>query len=614
MSQDLRMEKKLPIALRNDFWIQLVKSVEDEVILMKDLIKEKEFIYNIDNSSLESLYTLAEIMFGESYSSFLSLKKSLKFKYGYSDEKIEFLLRRELKKKPYQIIYKGDIRLYKTFFNTFGFSFPFELSLYTTIIGVTDEVTDFQRIKRNINSLLIEDNLSSIVGVQESDNNFLGFSTKADTPTLDHADGFILDSIEAAISQDTTTLDKQEYDIATGTKHIGFEIVINEKYLKDSYYTLFPYEVLLYVKETIKQYKRAAEVPHIGAQLTINVDNSGYNVTESSIILSSASDLTRIAEGITEISYLKFGYGAQTLPETGDAIYTFPTELEHPIADIIPLALESYNDTTHIGTIAEYVGQFFNKILLHDSTGYLLTNTGSGTFNSSNQEFTGFLPEKFLTLKPNTIVFALKKTTEGNITYEDYIEDNGYEVLIGQNRKLQGSINYTTGEYNLLSSFNASISEDFTMIAAVITLSGSLSNNVYSDTGGIIFEYESKPYSINVDAGGALTSNFEFFDESTSSFTFGTTVPSSFIFSFTKPVLLENIKFVYQFEVDETYDDTYSLELFRGYTNKQYSITEVGVYGKTDDDTIQLLSYSTFAPIEIHSNEFHLNLGVILEK
>ena len=613
MSQDLKMEKKLPIVLRNEFWTQLIKSVEDEIIFMRDSIEEKKYIYSIDNSNSEDLYSLAEIMFGNSYNAFLSLEKSLKNKYELSEEEIIVLLRRELKKRPYQILYKGDQKLYKTFFNTFGVSFSFQLSIYSTIISFYDEVTGNQRINRNINPLLNVNNLNSVLGIQEGDKNYLGITPLSTNPTLDHVNNYILDSEEG--SQEVTTLDKQEYDIVSGTKHIAFETVIDDKFLKEGSYTLYPYEILLYIKQTIKQYKRATEVPHIGAQLTIKINNTGiWNdstgtqiYTEPKINLKSASNSAYITEGITEISYLEFGYGKQTLPAYEDPSYSFPTELANSLAKIEPLGIEKSSNDDYLTAISEYVGQFFNKISLHDSTGYLLTNTGSGIFDSSNQDFTGFLPEEFLTLKSKSLVFALLKDED----YIDYIEDNGFGLLIGKNNTFKGAINYTTGEYNLSSNFTTFAKEDIPMTDSATSISYSLLNDLSGTFGTVIFNYNHIQYSINLDSSGNLSSNFEFFDESSS---IANLTVGSFTFVFTQSILLEDIKFIYQFDQETTFDSTYSLELFRGYTNSLHPITEVGVFGKTNDEEIKMLSYSTFAPIEIYSNEFHLNFGVILEK
>lgn len=740
MSDQLRIINKLPTILKNEFWTQLIGSVEEEILLMRAELEKKKYFYNIDQSDPESLYDLAKIMFGNSYSAALNLSNLLRTEYGLSELEVLNLLRYELKKKPYQIIYKGDLKLYKTFFNSFGFSFPFQISIFSTISSTFEEVTGYQKIQRNLDYFLSEENQEGIVGIQRGDGNYLGITQDLSAPTLDHANGYRLDA--TLLDQDSIELDKQSFDIVAGTKHIAFELVVQKVYFKKEIPSLFPFEALVYIKEIIKQYKRMGEVPHVGAQFTVKSTNGGFfdyvfDLTSERIPFSNLNftgyedNLTRISYGfselegyggesvgseglsnslnypnallqkgktarftiqvseisenffivdgdrvvkakfsdlgeniidiewtsdvlgfsiqgfgdldissieieylndytdlntqmkvasnrdyiledISEISYLSFGYGQKRLPSVNDLLYEFPDSLEKPIANIKPLEAETFSNSNYLGSISEYTGQLFNDIILHDS----LETVGTGLFDGTNQTFTGNIPAKFLTLKPGTLILELRRKDElsGDLVVEDYIEDNGYGVLIGQNNKLQGSINYVTGAYSLTSSFIASTSTSFSLISAENYVSGTLLHRVYGDSGLFSFTYKGKQYGIKVGEDGKLDSDFEFFDKDLSSFVLNIDT-SSYDFHFTREVLLEDTKFIYQFDKDSIYDSTYSLVVNKGYTNKHYPITEVGVFGKTKaDDETKLLSYSTFAPIELYSNEFHLNFGVVLEK
>lgn len=762
---ELKLDKKIPISLRNEFWIQLLKSIEDVILLMRTDMERKIYIYSVLYSEKEDLYDFAQIVFRTSFQSFLNLENSLRIKYGFSSDETELLLRRELSKIPFQTSYKGSLELYKSVFNLYKFSFPFQLTIYTTSLNEKDPVSGEKRVIRNLYPFLrMEDTFTlpytlidsdgneigdslGILGIlgyvphiiQESDNNFLGIQKISDPPSLDHPDSYTFDEYVNLISR----LDNESFESVRGTRHIAFEVVATNKYLKEDIDVLFPYDVMQYIKENILYYKRAAEVPHIGIQYSVLIDNTGYwdifssedlkenmisnsefdqdiiwikgsqwsiengkairasggsatsitypsfkhpigttlrfnikvdvlngpleildgegtvkytlynpdlyefdldwNSDSSGIsfkssgeveldsieirkanrysnpntLTRSASHIDYLEDGINTITHIEFGSGSKRLPMQGDITYDFPSSLDYRLATIVPLEEEVFlnQNEDFIGAIAEYNGQLINHITLHDDSGPLLESGTSGAFGT-DKIFKGFLPEEIVSLKPRTVVFALKDPTQAEESqYIDFIEDNGSGVLIGKEKTFFGNINYITGEYELTSEFITPKEKPFPdMEVAVIDFSGTLSEAAFVDKSTLLFSYEGKQYYILVNEDESLTSNFPYFEDSTSFFDFGV-IESTFQFDFTEFVKLSDIRFLYQKEQNTTYASKYELELFRAYTNKPYSITEIGVYGTTiSDSTPKMLSYITCAPIELFSNEFHLNFGVILEK
>jgi hypothetical protein len=750
---DLKLENKLPVSLKNEFWIQLMKTVEEEINLIRDETERKKFIYSIRESQLVDLEDFASVAFGMPFRIFENLKNSLKEYYGFTDEEIASLLRKELSKVAFNIVNKSSFLQYKSFFNVSTYAFPYEISIYFTVSGLLDPVTGEPIIARDIQDFstvteadayiddentFINDNFGifgfyeeGTILIQESVGNFKGIKIPLNPPSLDHPDAYLLDDPTAEVN----ALDFREEDVPQGTRHIAFEIVIRDSIVKKDSVVLFPFSIMQYIKENIIFYRKATEVPHIGAQFSVFSNASGYwnyspeqiisdnlvknpdfledalwikeegwkiqngflersyypsvetkaeyplneiylgailritldiesmtgpchildgdlvvkdsfqilgeytitldwtsaeknfylssideikiknisvllveNYTKADTRLKIASNLTYIEEGLSSITALEFGYGSLALPKFNDVTYDFPEELENSLARIEPISgIEEYSGTEQLGAIAEYTGQFINNIDL------------DVLFDGIEQDFEGVLPSYVTSIKPKTVVFALK-----NLTLEepfiDFLQDNGVGDLIGQNNFMKGSINYTTGAYSLTSKFNAMVEENFIdMSTASSTYSNSLNKIMIENSGVFFFKYqaeeETEPTEYFIgETDGILHSNFSLFNSSLSSLTEGSE-QTSFEFKFNANVLLTDLRYVYQYSVDLTYNSDYALEVFRLYTNKSYSITEVGVFGTTEANSDEkLLAYMTFAPIELYTNNFHLNMGVILKK
>lgn len=759
---DLRLDKKLPVALRNEFWTQLTKSVEDEILTMKSEMDRKKWIYAIQYAQKEDLYDFASIVFGLPFQVFLNLENALINEYGYEEEDILLFLRKELQKIPFNIVNKGGIQHYQSFFKTYGFSFPYQLSIYVTVPEAGNNLlTGHPLIARDLQYFLAdvasfieaygyEDDENTSIGdslgtigfygstalfEQKSTQNFIGAFESVDDPTLDEERE--LDDEESEI----THLDFTETDTIQGTRHVGFEIVLRNVTEKNGEEVLLPFEIIRYIKEQIFYYRRVSEIPHVGSQLSVFIDSTGYwDINASQLVrentvqnseftrdsiwirgdnwiisggkarrstgspatnifnpfvqfeegeiyrlsfeveeiagesyivdsednilysfstpgqkeiditwltqengfgfrsstvveisyakvqkvefysavsarLRSSVNLPYSDENITEITGMEFGYGEQRLPERNDETYEFPTSVEKPLALNAPINPKEvfFDDLDYIGAIVEFSGQHINNIILHDNTGYVSEETGEGEFNSTNTEFSGSLPSRLVPIKPKNVTFSLVNYEGSEPVIEDFIQDDGSGNLLGS--LVKGEINYITGAYSFTTNFEAYTSEEVSVgEGEITTISGNTDSPIIQYSGVLFFEINGSQYYIGEDTEGNLFSNHPAFNENSSSITYDS-LETSFEFIFDSPIIPENVRFNYTHQQEEAFDSNYKLELYRAFTNQPYPVTEIGIYGKTETTTEPvLIAYLTCSPIELYSNELHLNMGVIIER
>lgn len=760
----IELYKKIPVALRNTFWKSFMSAVEEEIQDMRKVFDQKRYMNSVLKSERVDLYDFSRVVFRIPFGKFSNLENSLRLKYGFTDTDIENLLRRELQKIPFQTTNKGSAEIYPSIFNLYRFSFPFQISLYNVVTTEIDPITGGNLIKRDLRPLLegaqdfrepysLVDGNGNEIGdtfgvlgiygytphiLQKINEGNLGEHYKAVHPSLDMEEDYTLDDPSSPV----TMLDTQSSLFSMGTKHIALEVVATNKYWKEGGYVLFPYDIFQYIKENVMYYKRATEVPHIGIQYSVLIDNTGYWDLHSSVELGSnlienhdfnrdrlwikgsgwtildgiasrqesdipsslvypslsgfegdmlrftvvtktvngelvvkdgsgaivqtiynsgvkefdvlwttnqsgfslesdgtieiesitvskanrfsnpdtytrtASNRDLVAQGLDKIAYVEFGTGVQELPRYDDPIYNFPTSLARKAARVNPLSEELFNkvNPNYLGSIATYTGQLISDLPLHTKEGPQVE--GSGTFDGITKTFTGFIPKDFTSLKPGTTIFGLRNLDlPEEDQYIDYIEDTGSGILIGRNRTFYGTLDYTTGEYNISSEFLApayinqvDMEVDSNIIEASIA-------GVYAESDSSFqFTYQGTDYLILIDGNGNLSSNFPHLDIGSSSVAFNVN-DFSYHFEFTTSVRLTNRKFILNVAQDIAYPDTHMLELYRSYSNSPLSITEMGIYGTTvGDPEVKLLAYTSCAPIELFSNDFHLSFGVVLEK
>lgn len=657
----LGLEKKIPISLRNDFWIAIMKAIEDEIISMKEEIDKKKVLYTPSMVDMHRLKELGDLIYELDYNYLTVLEQSIQILYGFTPDEVFNFLKSELLKVPFQVQNKALLPVYKSFFSFIKYSFNYRISVYQTTQQY-DLFSGLTLIKRDLvpsiitnieksfetfgfvddNGTILSDDLYSFgfnnpyssYYVQNVTNDFIG--NVPILPTLDSEENHTLDGL-------LTTLDLRPIDLKNFTKHISFEIVIDQIIKRNDpdgivrdY--LYPSDAAIYIEAQIRLYKKLVEVPHIGAQLTFFIDNTGY----TNFLISKLSDLNAeavlnpnvLAEGIfdpAQISFIKFGLGSLPLPEyTEEAPIVHPTDLALPIYTKIPLNEERYSSSEFMGTIGEYIGQAVGGFIIFDVATY------SPVFGIGITSFTNLLllDEMITPIKPNTLKMAIIEFDASNqINLESIIRitDDGKGHLISDD--CTGVINYSTGRFNLNTAFEKSKTEEFSFegtsliqyaIEDIIPNSYNLALNVVIGTETVVENGETitkkitKTYFMKDDGIGNLVPVFEAEDLSLliSSSTITYTGDSKISIEFISSVELLDCIATFKYQYETVLTPNHRLYLHEVYTDNLVQIREAGLFVRTaaNPTVDQLLTYLTFPAIEFASNRFHLNLGIIFER
>jgi hypothetical protein len=479
---ELGLIKRIPSSLRNDFWTALIETVDEEISLMKEEIEKKKVLLSPSLASKEQLLDLASFIFQLEPDYLSAIETTLINLYGLSEEEVAVFLRAELLKTPFQVMNKANLSLYRSIFNLFTYSFDKEICYYKKLIG-DDPVTGEARLIRDL-LLPIFSNIDtfyepyafiddSLIELTDEDGFSIGFNSVYSSLGKQLFTGsFIPEFSTVQTMDDGTTLDADTTsylditteDAVSPTRHIALEIVADQLINRISPSTGLPTDYLLtgelayYIFGNANAYRRAVEVPHVGMQLTVLLDNSGYWNTHSSdgdytienIKLKGAVNPAVLAEGVistSQISSIKFGYGSQELPsyEGGG---TFPTNLQYPIASKIPYDEEVYSSTTIMGAIAEYRGK--------EISGQILPIVFDGsTTEFNNVPILGLATSLATPLVKDTISLAIVNTS--NLAEGYPILDDGYGNLSCTNPLVtgfSGTIDYTTGLVSINTGLN----------------------------------------------------------------------------------------------------------------------------------------------------------------
>ncbi len=716
--RNLKLNKKLPISHRNEFWTSLMDSVEDEVLLMMDEIEKKKTFLSYRESDLDTLLNLASVFIILPKEYFENIKEVLNESYGLSDEVIEFYLRKELYKLPFNFKEKATYNFYKSIFNVFGFSFSKQISVYRYLPGYEIIIRDIEPFLNGVTSSIIsyyfsdgedeflEDDFAylgfsgirPVRHIQESTNNFLGYYDEADTldngsfvedPSGDYRYSdelgiYVYDPDAGTHSWDGSTFDEippiklntlTETTI-TSTRHIGLEIELDRVIIKNFLPVAISYEAFQYIFSSTYFYKRQVEVPHVGAQLSFIMDKSGYWDTHSDEVITS--NIVPISDFSRDYIWQK-GDGWKIIDNHAiyeDYVLPIPSSPENLSLLQTPLVLPGMSQedvlNSNLGTIesgtqvriivsitsltppspmipglTEYGGIF----TVDSSYSYkrdLIKFTEAGEFSLDiiwGEDELSYL--NIWTIVPISINkveiipfdrfsvpevrgrCAMKQgISEENLLSIDYFKfgygsnklpsilDDVYsfpddvesylatieplpqedsttfsnELYMGAIAEYKGQLinGYTIGAYPVggSTSFSGNIFPDpieympfryRTVILGIVDLSDFSATPIYIYDDG-------RGRLIDPDAGDAGT-----IDYSTGDITFETT---------------------------ETYNYPIGVKLYEVYIENPTRVSEVAIWGRTLDNptTPQILAYATFAPVELPSNSFHFNMGVVLEK
>ena len=652
MSDDtpLRMSKKLPVSMRNDFWTALIDATELEVIRLRTKAEEKKLFYNVTYSEYDRILELASLFYNTDTGYLKVLTSALTADFGYTQSQVLEYLKAEILDLPYRLKNKTTLKYYQSVFAFFIFRLDYEIALYsvrtppgggqqylsreltapTFSIEETLFIDDLSEPMEDSAYLLGYNQATPYISRQQTPGTYYGITSGE--LSLDSDQASTLDLLV------TGSLDLTTAELKTTTKHISFESVLNQLITKsDGLQYLMTTEIESYIYALIYYYRQVSEVPHIGMQLTVAIDKSGVfdSMSDESIIdlhincFQNPTYAQALTE-VSELSYIKFGTGKHlvaSMPSKLVSPLVYPEDLAatFSLAQVTILPDEKYEEENFWRVLAEYTGQSITGLLLHSVDGFLLGTigcVGAGAFNGLNKVFTGKLPVSgeytMVPIISKSVKFRVRNTVDpfDEVTISD--DNNG--ALISDT--MSGTINYSTGAYFLTSEFTSkrSVTLDTTVVDTVWSPTPMGSDEAFVDgsvsvsfvlTVNRLINGEMTPVSVKyyaVDSGDSTLGHTNCGYITSSVVTHETGAIS---ITFSEICTLSDITLAYNHEVDIAYPDTYVLEieqLYNGCTSVY--ITEAGLFDEND----HMVSYMSFPKIELASNKFHVNIGFLLER
>ena len=606
---NLQTTKRVPPSLRGTIYESMIEAVSEELALFRQQVREqKTSFYDVDTMSLDRLIEISKT-FGVPF--ITSVKSDIDF------------LREEIRAIPFKIYYKGTPTLYKSFFyavDRFG-----EMFIYTY-------QADIDSIVRSMQSPFEEASQtpSYLPFKHLSKGDFSG--KLEEWVKLDS--GLYLDAEDAFTS--TWTLDTSSSEISTN--HIGLEyfidriikrididketgLEIENEYLMTSGY-------LEYLSQSIEFARRTKEVPHIGSQLSIQTDITGfcnsngmpssdpdydetlveYSIPSLKLKVAARSDLFDIINSTYDISHIEFGIETQPIPSIQNPV-PFPIELKRPVCKN-PVTFKNHLETNiYLGAIGEYLGQSLN--------GFKILNTTD--FDGIKQNFDFNLP--FAPIQRGNIILEFIVPPEDEFSTEKHlsIEDDRRGSFLSPYGS--GTIDYKTGECHLATKF------DYTQVESInpeidpnlpdptegrthFIHTLACEESVVKDKVWLTFTVgegiDQRTYIVNDDGNGyfahsVIESGTIDYDNRIIDIVFKTPLADLS----EKPF---NCK--YSFHVDYTLPEGSILLASYYFTQQSVPITEAGFLNSAG----QLLCYATFPPFEFSSTAHHLNLMILIQK
>jgi len=590
----LDLIRKIPLSMRNPVWSAFMSALEDEISLMREVIAEKQALYNTEEMDYDRMVELSGLL-------------GVKFDASITDS--EEFVRREIQAIPFKIKYKSTKLLYNSFFKSLdriGFTYIYYF------------LNSSEGLVRNTKGLLDgiaeHDFISPWIHEPSDEDNGYTYST------------LLLDEGRTLDDDPTWSLDSDTFRVSSN--HIGLEFIVDriitKNYRNSENVLLLDQEFLMtreyidYIQKNVAFSRRLKEIPHIGAQLncfcdstkTVNPLTTEYSIP--SIKLKSVlCDGYDSISGAADLAYVKFGIGSHTnLPtKEGGAGEALPTDLDSQVSSSEILVDERFEVDGTIGVIGEYVGQKISGFNLHDNTGYLLEDAyGSGTVDGVNTDFQGTL--LFDPIKRKNVVITM--TISG---LETSLTDDGSGGLIGEYG--EGTIDYETGQYSFSTDFNYEekrvpfTGDGVTTIinASFVSLGPILTSETFEQGEPHVwlrYNCGNRIYIARDDGLGNIV------DLSSDGKIISATVDYNtweFSFEFSDPVTLgQNMELTFYWNKISQPDDGSAIVATYYYTAQSILITEAGIFNLDDE----LVAYATFPPVEFATSSSHLSMGFIL--
>ncbi len=548
------MSKLIPKSLRSDFWIDFLSAVADEISLLKSEIAVKQDYFNTRNLNDED--ALQEITKTFGYYSDRSLDNSLTF-LKQEINALSFKIQKKTTYLEYTYIF-NSIPIIGYVYNIFydGISLIKALDSTTVVSYLTshDYTKPFTKI---IPSYYYTSLLNTSVYL---DNGL----------TLDS--GWFLDS---AI---------QKYS----THHLAIEVVPETLlFIINSEKYLMTLDYLNYVLRASNYTRKATEVPHVGVQLSLITDTSGFydNLSDTTYTVDDLeANFSVTTHYIEDFRYQMFytivaGIGKQTMYSKHD-----------PLGTISYLAQEIYSN--RLGTLESEDVDIYHIINTYIPSGtiknYILAYGDGSSYN-----FQGYLLyEQIIPLS-----VTLQYTTDTDVIS---IADDGYGVLTSN--YIGATINYETGEYVFDFYKDHEITAEIVSPGSVNNISTTLENvDILLETFTITYTISSIQYIAVSDEYGNITGT---------GITFGTLTSGGVLLIYFSTITDHiNITCNYTYRIYTSPD--LGTAIYISYkTRENVKITEIGIKNYNGE----LISYGTIPPCYLPDSNFHTSLELIIKK
>ena len=94
------LNKKLPINMKNQLWIDFFDCLQEEFLLIKTEIEKKKFLYDIDNMDYERMLEIVNLF---------------KIPFNVSVDNRESFLREEIKSLSFRLKNKATLKIFRSF-------------------------------------------------------------------------------------------------------------------------------------------------------------------------------------------------------------------------------------------------------------------------------------------------------------------------------------------------------------------------------------------------------------------------------------------------------------------------------------------------------------------
>jgi len=575
------LNKKLPINMKNQLWIDFFDCLQEEFLLIKTEIEKKKFLYDIDNMDYERMLEIVNLF---------------KIPFNVSVDNRESFLREEIKSLPFRLKNKATLKIFRSFIKRMERRGDVYIYFF-----------DGERLTKSTYPMLKSS--SSIQPRQvyyiESNINSTGFIEKQ----------IKLDEGRKLDEDETWKIDNAL--VKKVTKHLALEIFLDELFFSGldgsapnaggypsvglaPSKTLPPSKTLSptpriayliakeyfeYIETNANAFRKVSDVVRVGCQLNAFADNSRFFNSETNLdftiqkirLNAVTTDFMLNVSSVDDIKYIEFGCGYNKSLPSYDGSGLQPTDLEDAVFKEEIIKKEENADWYAVSF--DYQALNINNFIVDIPE-----------INKSN--FTGYLPK--LPIKPNNVTI-----TFFNNSIEYTIKDDGFGKLVSD--VANGTIDYNTGYFNFNTIVDKETTVFFEQVETVFDYQiDFLLRPILTSTLFIKYVINGTTYIATSNSSGEILG-----------------VSCTGTVDFTNGIIhlefdldVENLELI--FKTRKTIYPTVGKEITTSFfTNKRdFYIQEVGLRNSNDE----LIAYSCFPRIGFDSFRNYLSFGFLIKK